>query len=59
MAAEEADEEVQPSLVIYDDDKNAFWAVGVKSFLGRRRQEQECDRAFGQALQEHPRPEWL
>ena len=30
MTAEEADEEVQPSLVIYDDDKCAFWAIGVK-----------------------------
>ena len=31
MNAEEVDEDVQPSLVIYDDDKDAFWAIGVKS----------------------------
>ena len=28
--AEEADESMQPTLVIYDDDKKAFWALGVE-----------------------------
>ena len=29
MGAEEAEESMQPSLVMYDDDKRAFWAIGV------------------------------
>ena len=28
MTAEEAEETMQPTLVIYDDDKMAFWALG-------------------------------
>ena len=31
MGSEEADENMQPSLVRFDDDKEAFWAIGVKS----------------------------
>ena len=31
MGSEEADENMQPSLVIFDDDKEAFWAIGVNS----------------------------
>ena len=31
MTAEEADEEMQPSLVIFDDDKESFWAIGCRS----------------------------
>ena len=31
MGAEEAEEEMQPSLIMYDDDKKAFWAAGVQS----------------------------
>ena len=31
MGAEEADEDVQPSLVIFDDDKGAFWAIGTRT----------------------------
>ena len=27
----EEDEEMQPCLIVYDDDKNAFWAIGIKS----------------------------
>ena len=30
MTAEEADEEMQPTLVIYDDHTRAFWALGVE-----------------------------
>ena len=30
MTAEEAEESMQPTLVIYDDDKMAFWAPGVE-----------------------------
>ena len=29
MASEEAEEVMQPTLVMYDDDKMAFWALGV------------------------------
>ena len=31
MGSEEADENIQPSLVIYDDSKDSFWAVGVRT----------------------------
>ena len=31
MTPEEKDEDMQPSLVMYDDDKGAFWAIGVES----------------------------
>ena len=31
MGSEEAEEEMQPSLVIFDDDKESFWAIGVGS----------------------------
>ena len=31
LTAEEADEDMQPSLVIFDDDKEAFWAIGVRN----------------------------
>ena len=31
MGSEEKDENIQPSLIIFDDDKEAFWAIGVKS----------------------------
>ena len=30
MTAEEAEESMQPTLVIYDDDKMSFWALGVE-----------------------------
>ena len=30
MTAEEAEEEMQPTLVIFDDDKESFWALGVE-----------------------------
>ena len=30
MTAEEAEETMQPTLVVYDDDKMAFWALGVE-----------------------------
>ena len=29
--SEEAEEDMQPSLVMYDDDKKVFWAAGVQS----------------------------
>ena len=29
MAAEEAEEGMMPTLVMYDDDKRSFWAIGV------------------------------
>ena len=28
---DDEEEGMQPCLVVYDDDKNAFWAVGIKS----------------------------
>jgi len=31
MGAEEADEDMQPSPVIFDDDKGAFWAIGTRT----------------------------
>ena len=31
LGSEEAHADVQPSLVVYDDHKDAFWALGVKS----------------------------
>ena len=31
MGSERADEEMQPRLVIYDDSKDAFWAMGVRT----------------------------
>ena len=31
MTPEEKEEDMQPSLVMYDDDKGAFWAMGVES----------------------------
>ena len=31
MGSEEAEEEMQPSLIMYDDSKCAFWAVGVRA----------------------------
>ena len=31
MGAGEADEEMQPSVVIFDDDKEAFWANGTRT----------------------------
>ena len=31
MGAEEAEEEMQPSLIMYDDHKGAFWAAGVRA----------------------------
>ena len=30
MTPEEQEEDMQPSLVMYDDDKEAFWALGVE-----------------------------
>ena len=30
MGSEEAEEGMQPTLVMYDDDKKSFWAMGVK-----------------------------
>ena len=30
MVAEEIEEGMQPTLVIYDDDKMSFWALGVE-----------------------------
>ena len=30
LGAEEAEEGMQPTLVIYDDDKRSFWAIGVR-----------------------------
>jgi hypothetical protein len=30
MTAEEAEEDMQPTLVIYDDDKMSFWALAVE-----------------------------
>ena len=30
MGSEEAEEGMQPTLVMYDDDKKSFWAIGVK-----------------------------
>ena len=29
MVAEEAEEGMQPTLIMYDDDKQSFWAIGV------------------------------
>ena len=29
MVAEEVEEGMQPTLVMYDDDKQSFWAIGV------------------------------
>ena len=29
MGSEEAEEDMQPSLIMYDDNKGAFWAAGV------------------------------
>ena len=31
MGSEEAEEDMQPSLVVFDDDKEAFWAIGVRT----------------------------
>ena len=31
MGAEEADEDMLPSLVIFVDDKGAFWAIGMRT----------------------------
>ena len=31
MGSEEAEEDMQPSLVIYDDHASAFWALGVRN----------------------------
>ena len=31
MGPEEAEEDMQPSIVIYDDNKDAFWAMGIKT----------------------------
>ena len=31
MGTEEADEEMQPSLVIFVDEKGAFWAIGTRT----------------------------
>ena len=31
MTPEEADEEMQPSLIMYDDHKGAFWATSVRA----------------------------
>ena len=31
MSPEEKEEDMQPSLVMYDDDKEAFWAIGVEN----------------------------
>ena len=30
MTAEDAGEEMQPTLVVFDDDKESFWALGVE-----------------------------
>ena len=30
MTAEEKEEDMKPTLVMYDDDKGAFWAIGVE-----------------------------
>ena len=30
MTAEDADESMQPTLVVFDDDKQAFWALAVE-----------------------------
>ena len=30
VTPEEADEEMQPTLVVFDDDKESFWALGVE-----------------------------
>ena len=30
MGSEEAEEGMQPTLIMYDDDKQSFWALGVK-----------------------------
>ena len=30
MVAEEAEEEMQPTLVVFDDDKESFWALGIE-----------------------------
>ena len=30
MTAEEAEVDMQPTLVVYDDDKDSFWALGVE-----------------------------
>ena len=30
MGSEEAEESMQPTLVMYDDDKQSFWALGVR-----------------------------
>ena len=34
MGSEEADEKMQPSLVILDDDKEAFWAICTRTKTG-------------------------
>ena len=31
MGSEEAEEDMQPSLAVFDDDKEAFWAIGVRT----------------------------
>ena len=31
LGSEEAEEDMQPSSGMYDDDKKVFWAVGVQS----------------------------
>ena len=31
IGAEEAEEETQPSLIMYDDHKGAFWSAGVRA----------------------------
>ena len=31
MGSEEAEKDMQPSLIMYDDDKGAFWAAGVRA----------------------------
>ena len=30
IGSEEAEEGMQPTLVMYDDDRKSFWAMGVK-----------------------------
>ena len=31
MGSEEAEEDMEPALVMYDDGKRSFWAAGVQS----------------------------
>ena len=31
LTLEDTEEDMKPSLVMYDDDKDAFWAIGVES----------------------------